>query len=404
MTMKILFRSPDMARKALWLGLALLIIAQVLGCAGWEEEHPAQFPTAQYLPDFPKAQCLPNFPDKDSWYGGDGAYSIALDKERTLWLFGDTFVSSEQGKKDRVNMGVVMGTTMAISTCGANGQFIIQYYLKKKNGKFISSFGENEWLWPQDPFIVNHVLYVPLLVVKAMLDLKEPFNFKIVRHKIARIKNYTLADPRQWIVDYIELKEAIPPGIEAFATTSVVFQDYVFFYPLYTWVKKTAQISGNILVRIPLDKLDDPVNFMEYFGKGGTWEKGLAPARAMIVLPAGVSELSVRYHADDNKWIAVYMSPKKNGNQLLYQTADKLEGPWSKPMALITNIPEVDPKSHRYDEQNFCYAGKEHIEFAHSKNLVVTYVCNSTENFKNQNNFIRRNLFLYRPVVKNIRY
>lgn len=237
-----------------------------------------------------------------------------------------------------------------------------------------------------------------------MLDLKEPYNFKIVRHKIARIKNYVLADPRQWIVDYIDLKDAIPPGIEAFATTSVVFQNYVYFYPLYTSIKKTVNISGNILVRIPVDKLDDPANEMAYFSKGGTWEKGLEPARAMIILPAGVSELSVRYHADDNKWIAVYMSPKNNGDQLLYQTADKPEGPWSKPVALIATIPEVDPKSPRYDEHNYCYAGKEHIEFARPRNFVVTYVCNSTENFQKQNNFIRRNLFLYRPVVKNIHY
>jgi hypothetical protein len=395
MTMKILFRSPDMAKKAIRIGLSLLIITLVLGCAVWKETPFA---------DFYKARCLPVFPDKDGWYGGDGAYSIALDEERTLWLFGDTFVSSDQGRKDRIGMNVVMGTTMAISTCGETGQFKIKYYLKKKNGKFISSFGEKEWLWPQDPFIVNQVLYVPLLVVKAMLDLSEPLNFKIVRHKIARIKNYTQADPNQWIVDYIDLKEAIPPGIEAFATTSVVFQNHVYFYPLYTSVKKKVKISGNLLVRIPIDKIDDMADAMEYLNKSGKWEKGLAPTKAMIVLPAGVSELSVRYHADYNKWIAVYMSSIITGNQLLYQTADKPEGPWSKPIALVKTVPEVDHQSPRYDKHNFCYAGKEHIEFASSRNLVVTYVCNSAENFQKKNNFIRRNLFLYRPVVKNVRY
>ena len=393
--MKILFQSTGMTKKALLFCLSLLFITQVLGCAGWKEKLSVPCP---------EAQCLPDFPDKDSWYGGDGAYSIALDKQRSLWLFGDTFVSREQGRKDRLDMDVVMGTTMAISTCGANGQFKIQYYLKKKNGKFISSFGEKEWLWPQDPFIVKNVLYVPLLVVKAMLDLNEPLNFKIVRHKIARIKNYTLADPNQWIVDYIDLKEAIPPGIEAFAATSVVFQNHVYFYPLYISVKKQVKISGNIMVRIPIDKIDNMADTMEYLSKSGRWEKGLAPARAMIVLPAGVSELSVRYHAAENKWIAVYMSAIINGNQLLYQTADKPEGPWSKPSVLIATVPEVDPKSTRYDEHNFCYAGKEHIEFARPGNLVVTYVCNSAENFKKRNNFIRRNLFLYRPVVNNIRY
>jgi hypothetical protein len=384
-----------MTKKAIFLGLSLFIFMQAESCAPLRETNSVVSP---------KAQCLPDFPDKDNWYGGDGAYSIALDKERTLWVFGDTFVASEQGRKDRIGMDVVMGTTMAISTCGENGQFQIKYFLKEKNGKFLSSFGENEWLWPQDPFIVNQVLYVPLLVVKAMLDLSEPLNFKIVRHKFARIKNYTLPDPNQWIVDYIDLKEAIPPGIEAFATTSVLFQNYVYFYPLYTTVKKTGKTSGNILVRVPFDKFDNPANFMEYLNKSGKWEKGLAPTRAMIVLPAGVSELSVRYHADENKWIAVYMSSIITGNQLLYQSADKLEGPWSKPVVLIATIPEVDPKSPRYDKNNFCYAGKEHIGFAHQGNLVVTYVCNSAENFQKKNNFIRRNLFLYRPVVQTIRY
>ena len=127
MTMKIFFRSPDMAKKALLLGLSLLIITLVSGCAVWEEKRSA---------DFPVAQCLPDFPDKDGWYGGDGAYSIALDKERTLWLFGDTFVASETGRKDRIDMDVVMGTTLAISTCGEKGQFQIQYFLKRKMVNF----------------------------------------------------------------------------------------------------------------------------------------------------------------------------------------------------------------------------------------------------------------------------
>ena len=384
-----------MTKKLTWLILLILSIGLFACSPVWTEK---------YITAFPVAQCLPSFPDKDGWYGGDGAYSIKLDQERTLWLFGDTFVANEKGRKDRIGMDVVMGTTLAISTCSENNQFHIHYYLKKKNGKFVSFFGENEWLWPQDPFIINNVLYVPLLVVKAMLDLKAPFNFKIVRHKIARIKNYTLADPLQWNVDYIDLKDAILPGIEAFAPASVVFQNYVYFYPLYISVKKTAKVSGNILARIPIDKLDDPADSMEYLNKDGKWEKGLVPAMAKIVLVASVSELSVRYHDDDKKWIAIYLSPQNNGNQLLYQTAYTLEGPWTKPKALVEKIPEVDPKGPRYDDQNFCYAGKEHIEFARARNLVVTYVCNSSENFQQQNNFIRKNLFLYRPVVKSISY
>jgi hypothetical protein len=119
------------------------------------------------------------------------------------------------------------------------------------------------------------------------------------------------------------------------------------------------------------------------------------------VLDAAVSEMSVRYHPDDGKWIAVYLSIRNNGDQMLYQTADAPEGPWTAPKILIDSIPEVDPNSPRYDKNNFCYAGKEHREFARGRNLVVTYVCNSYEDFEKNTSFIRNTLFLYRPVVEN---
>ncbi len=370
------------AKRSLWLVLLLLIFSF--------------FSLSTHI----SAGCIPYFPYEDGWYGGDGAYSIKLDEKRTLWLFGDTFVSGEQSRQDRIGMDVVLGTTLAISTCSEDGEFEIQYYLKKRNGKFISSFGENEWLWPQDPFIVNGTLYVPLLVIEAKPEMEGPFKFKVAGHKIARITNFEMADPDGWSVDYIDLTPGIPKDIIAFATTSVVYQNYIYYYPLYTSTNDKFMLSGNILARIPVNEFNDPANGIEYFTKDGGWEKGLNPAKVKIVIDAGVSELSVRYHADGKKWIAVYMSTRNNGDKLLYQIADRPEGPWSEPKTLIRTISEVDPESTLYDKNNFCYAGKEHIEFAQERNLVVTYVCNSFEDFQKNTNFIRKNLFLYRPIVK----
>ena len=205
-------------------------------------------------------------------------------------------------------------------------------------------------------------------------------------------------------MDYIDLTLAIPPEIAAFATTSVVHDNYVYFYPFYSYSKDAVNVLGNILARIPVSKLDNPAGAIEYFTQEGTWQNNLNPAKVKVVLDAGVSELSVRYHAADKKWIAVYLSTQNKGDQLLYQFADEPEGPWSKPKTLGVKVPEVDPHSTLYDKNSFCYAGKEHIEFARSRNLVVTYVCNSAEDMQNQTSFIRRNFFLYRPVVREIGY
>ncbi|HUN54256.1 MAG TPA: DUF4185 domain-containing protein [Smithella sp.] len=349
--------------------------------------------------------CLPVFPDQNGWYGGDGVYSISLDRERTLWLFGDTFVSRETGRKDRVDMDFVAGTTLAISTCSINNEFKIQYYLKEKNKEFVSSFGEDdEWLWPQDPFIVHHVLYIPLIAVTATNKDGELFNFKIIGHKFARIKDYSAADPYKWNPDYIDLTQAIPSDIIAFATTSVVYKDDVYFYPLYSYARDKAKVFGNIIARIPISKLNDPAGAIEYFMKDGTWQNKLDPTKIKIVFDAGVSEFSVRYHTSDKKWIAVYLTTRNKGNQFLYQIADKPEGPWSEPKILGDKIPEVNPQSPLYDKNNFCYAGKEHVEFSSKKNLIVTYVCNSAEDPQHRTSFVRRHLFLYRPVVRSSGY
>lgn len=348
-----------------------------------------------------KTRCLPSFPDQDGWYGGDGAYSIALDKKRSLWLFGDTFVSEERERKDRIGMEVILGTTLAISTC-TDEQFSIRYYLKKINGKFVSSFAEDQWLWPQDPFIADHVLYIPLLVIRALPGPQRPFHFEIVGHKIARIKDYSAEDPNDWPVDYLDWTDAIAPGIKALAATSVVHDRLVYFYPLYQSGKDGASVHGNLLARLPVGCLENPTGHFEYWTSAG-WQKEMTPESIRMIFSPGLSELSVRYSVEDGEWLAVYLSPEKMGHQLLYATSRLPEGPWSTPAALLPSIEEVDPASPLYHPHTFCYAGKEHRQFSRGGNLVVTYVCNSLEDIDDQESFLRKNLFLYRPVVRFLR-
>ncbi|MEE9911773.1 MAG: DUF4185 domain-containing protein [Deltaproteobacteria bacterium] len=355
---------------------------------------------ATFIPFPHPVQCVPRFPDQDGWYGADGAYSIKLDERRTLWLFGDTFVSEEQGRKDRIGMDVVMGNTLAVSTCPPDRPFSIRYYLSKRNGRFVPFFGEDEFLWPQDPFIAAGRLYIPLLVVQGVPDAPAPFNFKIAGHKVARIKNFTADDPRQWPVDYLDWTHALASGIDALAATSIVHGGYVYFYPLYRQAQSGIPVSGNILARVLIDHLDHPAGYFEYWTQNGAWQKTLNPKEVKIVFPAGVSELSVRYHEQDQEWLAVYLSPLDKGNKLFQQTARSPEGPWSPPSALIESIAEVDPRSPLFDQQTFCYAGKEHRHFASGRNIVITYVCNSSGDVSDPHGFLRRNLFLYRPIVR----
>ncbi len=347
------------------------------------------------LPD--RGVCLPHFPDRDGWYGGDGAYSIDLDEQRTLWLFGDTFASSESARTNRAGMDIISGNTLAISTCNADG-FHIRYYLKKRDGRFASFFGDDETLWPQSPFLAERALLIPLLEIKPLPDKEPPFNFRIAGHKIAYIRNFSAKDPMSWRVDELDWSQAIDAGIDALAPASVVFQHQVYFFSLY----RAGNKAGNILARLSLARLDHPAGAFEYLHDDGGWENRIDPKRIKILFTEGLSELSVRYDPQKRRWIAVYLNPENKGRRVLYRVAPHLDGPWSSPGTLFETIPEVDPQSPQYHPKTFCYAGKEHARFSSAQSLVVTYVCNSSEDPTDPESFIARHLFLYRPVVLQI--
>ncbi len=116
-------------------------------------------------------------------------------------------------------------------------------------------------------------MYIPLLIIIALPENPSPFNFKVGGHKIARIRDFQNDNPNLWPVDYLDWTNALAQGIEALATTSVVYDPYVYFYPLYRYNAGNIHIWGNILARIPINRLEDPAGHFEYLMKENIWKK-----------------------------------------------------------------------------------------------------------------------------------
>ncbi len=124
------------------------------------------------------------------------AYSVTFKDGRTLWLFGDTFVSDDRGRKDRIDMDLVLGTTLATSTCDAQGRFFIRYHLKRRGEAFVSSFGDGgDWLWPQDPVSGGRNSLYPPDCRAGQSPLPGPFKFEIAGLTLARIDDPSDPDP-----------------------------------------------------------------------------------------------------------------------------------------------------------------------------------------------------------------
>ncbi len=349
-------------------------------------------------------ECQPEFGFKEGWLGGDAAFSVAIDKNITLWLFGDTFIGdtnskTREGKK-------IISNTIGISSCNnslINGQtspdkntWKINYFWKNQNTDnpqpYFYSKTENTRYWPLHGFLHNEKLYIALQQIRNTND-NDIFGFEGVGVDLAVISNPFL-NPDKWSITYHNLVT----GKTFFPGISFVKKDsYIYLFTVMD-DKEYKKNHPMILTRILLDKLEDISANIEYLTKDKKWDKNLSADNALIVMEKGSTEMSVRYDENRKKWLAVYNKPEFFSNEIILRTAINIEGPWSEPVS-IYKIPEMTLSNNNYDKDTFCYAAKEHQQFGSSNNLLITYACNSLSFTKLVNNM---NIYVPKSVIFNL--
>jgi hypothetical protein len=338
------------------------------------------------------ALCIPSFPYDDGWLGGDAAYSIRLSDTKSVWLFGDSFVGNP-GQKTRSGSKMV-SNTIAVSSC-ANGSWRVRYYWRIRGAKapqpFFTSGVERFHYWPLDGFYLNGTLYVALAKI---VDLPKggPFGFEMIGVTLAKVTD-PLDVPVHWTVEYLELSDSAVafPGV-----TTIVSGDYVYLYTVLDDAQHKSHPMS--LARIAIAQLGRPRDSIEYLTNDGTWKAGSGSKNARIIIDRGATEMSIRFHASINRWVAVQNGPQPFSREIVIREAPTLEGPWSEPKP-VYSFPEMSKGSQRYDQDTFCYAAKEHPEFSPpGGSMVVTYACNSMQLRKQT-----ENMSIYRPEVVELR-
>jgi len=315
----------------------------------------------------PSYECTPEFPLAEGWLGADAAYSIPLPDGRVIWTFGDTLY----GDKRVVDEGYprMVHNSLGISTC-KDGVWNIEYAIKNnENGKPTSFFEPKNpltYYWALDGVYHNNSLWITLLCLEA--DPAGGLGFKTCGSDIAKVSNLD-QDAQKWTVDYYPLAAN---GTQAYPSASTVIEgDYLYIFAL-----DELQDRPMILTRVHLDKLEQIQENLEYLAADGAWKKGLVAADAKPLMQPGSSEVSVRYHEDLGVWIMIMVGAEFMSNHVVARTAKSLEGPWSEER-VIYYFPEMQFSYAKYDKDTFCYAAKEHPEFAVKGSLLITYTCNT---------------------------
>jgi hypothetical protein len=319
----------------------------------------------------PRFDCTPSFPLRQPWFGADAAYSIPLPDGRDVWIFGDTLY----GDKRQVtgNEARMVHNSIGISTCNT-GQWKVDYTIQRDAKGDPDSFfkpqqNNGTYYWALDGVEHDHELWITLLCIRNMRNSNAfALGFEICGTDMARVTGLS-EDPQSWKVSYVPL---VPESLHANPSASTLIEgDYLYIYTLYEQASRPQ-----ILTRIPLKGLDDPKKNLQYLGSDDQWHDGIEPAKAKIIMSKGASEMSVRYHPEVKKWIAVLVDPQMFSDKVLLRTSPNLTGPWTDG-DVIYRIPELQKTFPGYDSDTFCYAGKEHPEFENPGELVFTYVCNT---------------------------
>ncbi len=334
--------------------------------------------------------CSPEFPDKDGWLGGDSAYSIPLTPTKSIWFFGDSFIATAPSQ-ERSDAAFV-ANTIGISTC-TDGKFQIDYTFGGTPTEPMDFFGPvsaNISYWPLSSFLHEGRLFVFLQQVKRRSG-AGAFDFDIVGVDLAEISN-PLRPPSDWFITLrpIYHGQDLIPGI-----ASIKSDHYVYLYS----VRHTAGSANRdvLLQRFRLKDLNEPEAEIDVttYQKGGAW----APAieHAAPLMREGATEMSLRYDEHLKKWIAVMPSVNAFASHANYRSSPTLSGPWSKarPLLAYTELKDDSPDS----EDVFCYAAKEHPQFAPEKprSILLTYVCNTTDET------VLTRTDLYRPIALRVK-
>jgi hypothetical protein len=316
-------------------------------------------------------KCTPDFPlqtgMQNGWLGADAAYSIPLEDGRDLWIFGDTLDGVQRVVHG--NDPEMVRNSIGVSTCIA-GRWKIRYVIRRdeqgKPADFFHAQHPHTWYWALDGFRAGADVWVTLLCVRAS-EAKSAMGFETCGSDLARISPIG-PDPQRWKIDYFPL---VADGAHAYpSATTVIDGKNADIFALDEQHSKAL-----IAARIPLSGLRDPEANLEYLAREGKWVKGFDPAHAQAVMTPGISELSIRYHPELGRWLAVMFDPAPFSRNILLRSAPAAVGPWSAGQ-VVYRVPEMDPGVAGYDKDTFCYAGKEHPEFEHG-DLVFTYVCNT---------------------------
>jgi hypothetical protein len=301
------------------------------------------------------------------WTGGDIAHTVPLSDSMTLWLFGDTWIGKVKNNR-HVNSKMI-SNSVAIQYGKAANKKNLRFYYKTIDGKpaplFTPDDGNGQFWLDRGGIKAKNGLYLLASQIVKLENDNSVSGWKSIGNWILKIDN-AIDEPDKWsyktfrIPFFLNTDETqIDFGIPQF-----IKDGHIYIYGCEFLKKENERYM--LLARVPEGQI---LNFeaWEFFSKG-QWEKEFRNADRLCNHFG--AEYSVSYHPFLNKYITVYTELGES-EKIMLRTSANPEGPWSEQVE-VYRAPEPN-----WSRNYFCYAGRSHIELSGSKDLLISYACNS---------------------------
>jgi hypothetical protein len=293
-------------------------------------------------------------PGKDILTGGDGAISIQIDRSKSFWLWGDSFLGEVVDNKRADSSPFIMGNVWqlldgeSVKTITGGTAVNPESLLKTENVD-----GYPTILWPMHGFAENNIVHVFMsTIVKTGMGTWD-FHWHSTLYYRLNLSDLSVID-KQELLTWEQTDAHFGFGVTK-------HEDFYYIYGSNPQKDFTATLHV-ARARLTNDKLQD----WEYFD-GKKWVHDPKESKSLQGIDIPVSEqFSVFRH--NNKFILLTQDRFKP--EIYTFTADAPEGPWSNKKHIYT-IPEGK------DSTLFTYNAMAHPQYGSNGKLLVSYCVNA---------------------------
>jgi len=184
------------AHALLCAGVLVLVACAPLGTPVPAPVEPLSSELIQVEP-WPEADAL--FRSDSRWMGSDDAYSIDLGDGRTLWLFGDTFISRTFLNTRRLS--TMIRNSVAIQSGYDPSTASIEFYWRTEKRAPASFFPEDgdTWFWPGHGIALNGKLVIFFMATRSS---SEGIGFEHPGWRAVAVSNPD-QPPSEWNVEWL---------------------------------------------------------------------------------------------------------------------------------------------------------------------------------------------------------